>query len=196
MKNLMRQGHHHHHNHSHSINHHFSHAHVYTLAGNPPNVVDLTASSKALAADNNNNESKRPWSRRSRALRNATIRDITAHGTIRAAGVADGIGGTMELQHDRNGKAAGFRRLWRGVQTMFVGCIPAHALYFSSYEAIKSACTDNNRRGGGQQQHEQHNNIRTTGTTTTAPITLVTTRCRRGRPCWPGAWPPCCMTSS
>ena len=38
-----------------------------------------------------------------------------------------------------SGKAApGLGRLWRGVQAMMVGCIPAHALYFSSYEAIKS----------------------------------------------------------
>lgn len=29
-------------------------------------------------------------------------------------------------------------RLWRGVQTMALGCIPAHALYFSSYEAVKA----------------------------------------------------------
>ena len=28
-------------------------------------------------------------------------------------------------------------RLWRGVHTMFVGCVPAHALYFSSYEVMK-----------------------------------------------------------
>ena len=27
----------------------------------------------------------------------------------------------------------GVRRLFRGVQTMFMGCVPAHALYFSSY---------------------------------------------------------------
>jgi len=33
----------------------------------------------------------------------------------------------------------GYSRLWRGVQTMAVGCIPAHALYFSTYEKIKSA---------------------------------------------------------
>lgn len=33
----------------------------------------------------------------------------------------------------------GWTRLWRGVQTMFIGCIPAHALYFSSYEAVKVA---------------------------------------------------------
>ena len=32
----------------------------------------------------------------------------------------------------------GFVRLWRGVQTMATGCIPAHALYFSSYEYMKS----------------------------------------------------------
>mmetsp|Transcript_41712 Transcript_41712/g.50792 ORF Transcript_41712/g.50792 Transcript_41712/m.50792 type:complete len:392 (-) Transcript_41712:125-1300(-) len=31
-----------------------------------------------------------------------------------------------------------FLRLFRGVQTMFVGCVPAHALYFSSYEIVKS----------------------------------------------------------
>jgi len=31
----------------------------------------------------------------------------------------------------------GFLRLWRGVQTIAIGCIPAHALYFSCYEATK-----------------------------------------------------------
>ena len=36
-------------------------------------------------------------------------------------------------------EAAGFMRLWRGVQTMVIGCIPAHALYFSSYEAVKAS---------------------------------------------------------
>jgi solute carrier family 25 (mitochondrial iron transporter), member 28/37 len=37
--------------------------------------------------------------------------------------------------------AAGWARLWRGVETMVVGCIPAHALYFSSYEVVKAAFT-------------------------------------------------------
>ena len=32
----------------------------------------------------------------------------------------------------------GYIRLWRGVQTMTTGCIPAHALYFSSYEYTKA----------------------------------------------------------
>lgn len=35
----------------------------------------------------------------------------------------------------------GFFRLWRGVQTMFIGCIPAHALHFSAYEMVKAAMT-------------------------------------------------------
>lgn len=35
--------------------------------------------------------------------------------------------------------SAGYIRLWRGVQTMAVGCVPAHALYFSTYERIKTA---------------------------------------------------------
>jgi solute carrier family 25 iron transporter 28/37 len=35
-------------------------------------------------------------------------------------------------------QVVGAARLWRGVQTMMIGCIPAHALYFSSYEAVKA----------------------------------------------------------
>jgi solute carrier family 25 iron transporter 28/37 len=34
-----------------------------------------------------------------------------------------------------------YSRLWRGVQAMAVGCVPAHALYFSSYEAVKHLCS-------------------------------------------------------
>jgi len=33
-------------------------------------------------------------------------------------------------------------RLWRGVQTILIGCIPAHALYFSTYEIVKAATLD------------------------------------------------------
>lgn len=40
--------------------------------------------------------------------------------------------------------AAGVSRLWRGVHSIIVGCIPAHALYFSSYEVIKAATLDSN----------------------------------------------------
>jgi len=36
-------------------------------------------------------------------------------------------------------KTHGFRRLWRGVSTTLVGCIPAHAGYFSIYEWGKVA---------------------------------------------------------
>jgi len=38
-------------------------------------------------------------------------------------------------------KAAGLSRLWVGVETIVVGCIPAHALYFSSYELVKNTLT-------------------------------------------------------
>jgi solute carrier family 25 iron transporter 28/37 len=34
--------------------------------------------------------------------------------------------------------STGWWRLWRGVQAMMIGCIPAHALYFSSYEIVKN----------------------------------------------------------
>ena len=33
---------------------------------------------------------------------------------------------------------ANLLRLWRGVHTMFVGCVPAHALYVSTFEAGKT----------------------------------------------------------
>ena len=79
MKNLMKQGHHlsstaqSHHPHGHSLNHQMSHAHVYTLAGNPPNVVDLTSSSSESSttagnstisekARTHNKSKQRPWS--------------------------------------------------------------------------------------------------------------------------------------
>mmetsp|Transcript_30593 Transcript_30593/g.71718 ORF Transcript_30593/g.71718 Transcript_30593/m.71718 type:complete len:243 (-) Transcript_30593:153-881(-) len=34
-------------------------------------------------------------------------------------------------------------RLWRGVETILLGCIPAHALYFGVYESFKSAAPRN-----------------------------------------------------
>ena len=49
---------------------------------------------------------------------------------------------------------------------MFVGCIPAHALYFSSYEAIKAACTEDHRSqahhapgAGGDRDHVGHDTL-------------------------------------
>jgi len=33
-------------------------------------------------------------------------------------------------------RAEGLFRLWRGVPTMFVGCVPAHAAYFSIFEEV------------------------------------------------------------
>ena len=38
-------------------------------------------------------------------------------------------------------QAQGIPRMWRGVQTMFTGCIPAHALYFSIFKALKPRLT-------------------------------------------------------
>jgi solute carrier family 25 iron transporter 28/37 len=34
-------------------------------------------------------------------------------------------------------RAEGLGRLWRGVSSMFVGCVPAHAAYFSIFEEVK-----------------------------------------------------------
>jgi solute carrier family 25 iron transporter 28/37 len=39
-------------------------------------------------------------------------------------------------------RVVGATRLWRGVHTILIGCIPAHALYFSTYEMVKAATLD------------------------------------------------------
>lgn len=44
---------------------------------------------------------------------------------------------------------AGWTRLFRGVQTILIGCIPAHALYFSSYEAVKAIFNSNSNTTTG-----------------------------------------------
>ena len=44
---------------------------------------------------------------------------------------------TSTLQHPTG--VAGWSRLFRGIQAVMVGCVPAHALYFSSYEMVKAA---------------------------------------------------------
>jgi len=49
--------------------------------------------------------------------------------------------------------SGGLPRMWRGVQTMFSGCVPAHAAYFSIYEGCKarlgSAANSGGSGGGG-----------------------------------------------
>jgi solute carrier family 25 iron transporter 28/37 len=50
--------------------------------------------------------------------------------------------GAAKSANTRQASAAGVSRLWRGVHTILVGCIPAHALYFSSYEIVKAATLD------------------------------------------------------
>ena len=60
------------------------------------------------------------------------------------------------LQHHFNAttsNAAAFGRLWRGAQAMAVGCIPAHALYFSSYEMIKAFFLERQADDGSSNKH-------------------------------------------
>ena len=50
----------------------------------------------------------------------------------------------------------GYARLFRGIQTMAVGCVPAHALYFSSYEYTKSLFTTTTTTHSSNQTTTQH----------------------------------------
>ena len=36
-------------------------------------------------------------------------------------------------------RTQGSQRMWRGVQTMFTGCVPAHGAYFTIYETLRPA---------------------------------------------------------
>ena len=74
-----------------------------------------------------------------------TIRYLVSEPTISATASVSTAATTTAASTTttaNNGKilvTAGWTRLFRGVQTILIGCIPAHALYFSSYEMVKKA---------------------------------------------------------
>lgn len=132
-----------------------------------PNVVDLTNTNNSkLTTTTAGNErggggggkkQHRPWSKSARIGRGATFHDIapslqpslyhSSSSSSSSVGGADTTTSAAIVNNNSNRhNHTGFKRLWRGVQTMFVGCIPAHALYFSSYEGIKSICLDHNHK--------------------------------------------------
>ena len=66
-------------------------------------------------------------------LQTATITTTDAT----AAASAESASMTTMLQRHLTSTEA-FGKLWRGAQAMAMGCIPAHAMYFSSYEVVKA----------------------------------------------------------
>lgn len=78
-------------------------------------------------------------------IQSYTAATATVDATGTAASGGGGGGGTMlgalrQTFHATGGESnsKAFMRLWRGAQAMAAGCIPAHAMYFSSYEVMKS----------------------------------------------------------
>jgi solute carrier family 25 iron transporter 28/37 len=78
----------------------------------------------------------------------STMRNLVQHGNAHGHQAATARQtGTLSLSSKLASNrmdvstSRGYTRLWRGVQTMTTGCIPAHALYFSSYEFTKDALT-------------------------------------------------------
>jgi solute carrier family 25 iron transporter 28/37 len=53
----------------------------------------------------------------------------------------------------RRSSSPSLARLFRGMQTMVVGCAPAHALYFSSYEIVKQFFTSSHGTTSHTTQH-------------------------------------------
>lgn len=130
-------------NHSH---HHAAgnHARVTTLASQDvlaPNVVDMANSAGRTILENRDHshnykkQNRRPWSKQSRMIRNATAADLAP--TLAPS--------QFNSVSSNTTTSVGIQRLFRGVQSMFVGCIPAHALYFSSYEIIKTMSLEYNQ---------------------------------------------------
>ena len=84
----------------------------------------------------------------------STIRNLMAHGhsnahlgpgqqprhvSLAANGVsAEAMVTKFEAATAPTNVSRGMARLWRGVYSVIYGCVPAHALYFSSYEAVKA----------------------------------------------------------
>ena len=76
-------------------------------------------------------------------MRQLMSQPIAMEGTT-AAGAAAAAATKKHMSASHASPIQGFTRLWRGVQTIMVGCIPAHALYFSTYEIVKAATLDKN----------------------------------------------------
>jgi solute carrier family 25 iron transporter 28/37 len=72
--------------------------------------------------------------------------------TTAAVGLEDAVAAEAALVA-RESSAPSLSRLFRGVQTMVVGCAPAHALYFSSYEIVKQFFTSSHGATSHQTQH-------------------------------------------
>lgn len=68
-----------------------------------------------------------------------TMRYLMSEPAVLADPLANAAAATTAAANKEPHNPAGILRLWRGVQTMMIGCIPAHALYFSSYEMVKAA---------------------------------------------------------
>ena len=71
-----------------------------------------------------------------------TMRHLVSQPSAAGAAATLQAPSSSSLSHNTNNSVVGISRLWRGVQTILIGCIPAHALYFSTYELTKAATLD------------------------------------------------------
>lgn len=159
VKHLMKHSHHH-------SSHHAT-AGVTTLASQvpdklAPNVVDMTnLAGRSVTHSRNHSKTKRPWSKQSRMIRNATVADLApnlAPSQFNPSSMSS-QNTTAATTTTGSTTASGIQRLFRGVQSMFVGCIPAHALYFSSYEIIKTLSLEYNNRNSSKSSSSHCQNV-------------------------------------
>ncbi len=117
-------------------------AYCSTCPNNPANINTLGESAAQKAACvgpgvNSNSANTSMWS---------TMKNLMNHGHgyghVSATTASKGLrqNGTLSAPKPSTPEMSrGVIRLWRGVQTMATGCVPAHAFYFSSYEYVKDS---------------------------------------------------------
>ena len=71
-----------------------------------------------------------------------TMRHLVSQPSAAAVATLQAPSSSSLSQSTSSNSVVGISRLWRGVQTILIGCIPAHALYFSTYELTKAATLD------------------------------------------------------
>jgi solute carrier family 25 iron transporter 28/37 len=78
-------------------------------------------------------------------VRQPHLGHAVAGGEVAGSSVLLGGSSSVMASFEHLTASGGVPRMWRGVQTMFTGCIPAHAAYFTIYEGCKASF---NKSGG------------------------------------------------
>jgi len=92
---------------------------------------------------------------------------------LSADGSAAAYRGGMSVVAGHLHSQGGMLRMWRGVQTMFSGCIPAHAAYFSTYEGVKARLSTPMPAGLGSSSSSSSSSVTDAGASSSVNDTMA-----------------------